>query len=119
MEGSIVPLIDEHERRIDADPEQVWVALGRMLSGSDSALTAIVMRLLRARPGRAAGDPLREGSTLPGFAVTKAVRPDVVRLEGRHRFSRYVLTFRLRSDGDATIVTAESRGEFPGATGRA
>jgi hypothetical protein len=118
-ESIVLPLIDEHERRIDADREQVWHALGRMLSGSDSTFTAIAMRLLGARPGRATGDPLREGSTLPGFAVSRAVRPGVVCLEGRHRFSRYALTFRLRSDGDSTIVTAESRGEFPGMTGRA
>lgn len=115
----VLPLIDAHERRIDADREQVWLALGRMLSGSGSAYTAIALRLLGVRPVRSAGDPLHEGSTLPGFAVSRAVRPDVLRLEGRHRFSRYALTFRLRSDGESTIVTAESRGEFPGMTGRA
>lgn len=38
---------------------------------------------------------------------------------GRHRFSRYALTFRLRDAGAATVVTAESRAEFPGVTGTA
>jgi hypothetical protein len=121
-ERIVLPLIDEHERRIDADREQVWVALGRMLSGADSsdgALSTITFRLLGVRPGRTAGDPLHEGSTLQGFAVSRVVRPEILRLEGRHRFSRYALTFRLRRDGDSTIVTAESRGEFPGITGRA
>jgi hypothetical protein len=106
------PLIDEHERCIDADRERVWVALGRMLSRSDSLLTTIVIRLVGARPRRAAGDPLGEGSTIAGFVVSGAVRPEMLRLEGRHRFSHYALTFRLRDAGGATIVTAESRAEF-------
>jgi hypothetical protein len=51
--------------------------------------------------------------------VTRAVRPEILRLEGRHRFSRYALTFRLREAGNATTVTAESRAEFPGMAGTA
>jgi hypothetical protein len=117
VESDSLPLIDEHERRIDADREQVWVALGRMLSRSEGLLTAIVIRLVGAHPRRAGGDPLREGSTIAGFGVSRAVRPDLLRLEGRHRFSRYALTFRLRDAGEGTIVTAESRADFPGLTG--
>jgi hypothetical protein len=114
-----LPLIDEHERRIDADQEQVWAALGRMLARPDSLPTTIVMRLVGVRPYRASGDPLYEGATIAGFTVTRAVRPEILRLEGRHRFSRYALTFRLREAGNATTVTAESRAEFPGMAGTA
>jgi hypothetical protein len=39
-------------------------------------------------------------------------------LEGRHRFSRYALTFRIDDLGDgASRLRAETRAEFPGARG--
>ena len=114
-----LPLIDEHGRRINADRKQVWAALGRMLSRPDRLVTTIVLRLAGALPQRAAGDPLREGSAIAGFAVVRAVRPEILVLAGRHRFSRYALTFRLRAAEAASVVTAESRAEFPGVTGTA
>jgi hypothetical protein len=61
----------------------------------------------------------RAARTVPGFAITRADRPEILTLEGRHRFSRYRLSFRLRADGRSTVVSAESRAAFPGAAGRA
>ena len=40
-------------------------------------------------------------------------------LEGRHRYSRYALTFRIDPDGDGSRLSAETRAEFPGWAGRA
>jgi hypothetical protein len=112
-----LPLIDVHTRRIDADADDVWMALGRMLARTRGPMTTAALRLLGARPVRAAGDPLQTGSTVSGFAVAHAERARELVLEGRHRFSRYALTFRLEPDGAGTVVHAESRAVFPGAPG--
>lgn len=114
-----LPSIDEHERRIDAPVERVWVALGAMLAGSQRrpSRTATV-RVLGGRPPRGVGDPLSAGSTIPGFAVARAERPTELVLQGRHRYSRYTLIFRLEPDRGGTNLRAESRAAFPGLTGR-
>jgi hypothetical protein len=57
------------------------------------------------------------GSSVPGFAVTASSEQQVV-LEGRHRFSTYVWTFRLDPGGDGrTLLRAETRAAFPGLLG--
>jgi hypothetical protein len=116
--SSALPFIDAHSRLVRAEVGEVWLALGRMLARSDHLTTTVAARLLGTRPRRAAGDPLVEGSTIPGFAVVRAVRPTRLTLAGRHRFARYELTFHLEPDGDTTLVRAESRAEFPGPAGR-
>ncbi|MFE7273133.1 hypothetical protein [Streptomyces sp. NPDC057623] len=55
----------------------------------------------------------------PGFHVVTSVPGRELALAGSHRFSTYVLVFRLEEAGaDRTRVEAESRAAFPGATGR-
>lgn len=62
--------------------------------------------------------PLAAGSTLPGFRVHGAHRPGELVLAGRHRFSKYALTFRLEPLAtDRSHLRAESRASFPGVRG--
>jgi hypothetical protein len=113
-----LPFIDAHSRLIVADAEEVWAALGRTLARTDHLTTTLAVRLLGARPATSSGDPLERGASIPGFAVVHSVRPTELALAGRHRFSRYELTFRLEADHGTTLVRAESRARFPGRPGR-
>ena len=54
---------------------------------------------------------------MPGFRVVEVERPHRVALAGRHRFSRYSLTFELEEVGGGTRISAETRAEFPGLLG--
>ena len=66
------------------------------------------------------GEPSTIGSTLPGFVVSRSVRPATLALLGEHRFSRYALVFYIDEVGSGrTRLRAETRAEFPGARGRA
>ncbi|MEP6853529.1 MAG: hypothetical protein ABJA87_12865 [bacterium] len=112
-----LPLVDVHAIRIHAEPSVVWTALARMLTGRARTM-GLVAPMLRAEPRRTAGDPLRTGSTVPGFAVVHSEPPTWLTLRGRHTFSRYQLTFRLSPDAGATEVRAETRASFLGAKGR-
>jgi hypothetical protein len=82
---------------------------------------AAYARLVGCEPSSSSGPrPLTPGSTIPGFRVVNATAPAVFVLEGRHRFSRYALTFRLDTSSPAsTRITAETRAEFPGVLGGA
>jgi len=116
-EGGL-PFIDEHTMRLTAEPDDVWTALGGLLAHPRGPIRAFGIRLLRAQPAHRTGDPLKAGSTLPGFAVVRAEQPTVLALHGSHRFSRYALAFRLEPDAGATIVRAQTHALFPGAAGR-
>ena len=118
-----LPLIDEHSTTVDAEPERVWQAvIERLASAGRDRSARLVARALGCHPAEASGEPGVIGSTIPGFVVARAVRPAVLALEGEHRYARYALITRLEpSQGGRlpTILVAESRAEFPGATGRA
>ena len=112
-----LPRIDEHGVEIAAPPEQVWAALGPVLTGTFSG-ARLPARVLGARPAASQGDPLTTGSTLTGFAVERATAPHELVLGGRHHFSRYALIFRLDRLGPArTRLRAETRAVLPGAAG--
>ncbi|WP_055589091.1 SRPBCC family protein [Streptacidiphilus griseoplanus] len=122
MHTASLPYIDEHTAVIDAPCEEVWRSLGEALDQAFSGPGATgYARLVGASPGRAAGPrPLAEGSALAGFRVVAADPGRELVLEGRHRFSRYTLTFRLERVGPArTRLSAESRAAFPGVAGAA
>lgn len=62
--------------------------------------------------------PLTQGSAFPGFHVETAEPPSKLGLAGRHRFSTYLLSFRLEEmDGEHTRLIAETRAAFPGLKG--
>jgi hypothetical protein len=122
-----LPRIDEHTItvRVD-DPGRVWSALGEVLGRSRVPglgrsripTTGYGARLLQVQPGTRSGDPLLAGSTLPGFTVIRAEPGKELALTGHHRFSSYALIFRLTASEHRTTLSAETRAEFPGVSGR-
>ena len=115
---SELPFVDEHTVVVAAPASVVWDGLGEWLRRQ--ARTSVPLaRVLGTVPANAAGDPLRAGSAIPGFAVREAVPRERVVLAGRHRFSRYHLTFVLVPDGGRTRLSARSEAAFPGLHGAA
>ncbi len=112
-----LPRIDEHVITVGAPPGKVWRALGEVLQKPQGSLARAGARLLGADPGTPVGDPLHEGSALTGFLVAGARPPTELVLEGRHRFSRYALIFRLEGTGEKTLLRAETRAVFPNPVG--
>ena len=106
-EGGDLPHIDDHEVRIDAPVDVVFPVLRRYVGSS---------------LGTTEGHPLARllGTDPPsGFAVAEVVPDRLVRLAGRHRFSRYQLVFELDAVEGGTALRARSYAEFPGLHGRA
>lgn len=114
-----LPLIDEHRVLVKASPDAVWGQLGQAIGHPPHRLAGPLATLLGANPARAAGDPLSEGATLPGFAVTEAVPGSRLVLAGHHRFATYALTFTLTEREGTTLVRARTYARFPGLRGRA
>jgi len=115
-----LPPVDEHGVEIAADPDQVWEALSATLPRTlNSRRSARFSKLLGDAFTEARGEPTVIGSTVPGFIVSRSIRPSVLALLGQHRFSRYALVFRIDELGTGrSRLRAETRAEFPGAKGR-
>ena len=114
-----LPFVDEQATTIEAEARVVRVALLATLDrGFSRRGAAAYARAVGCVPHQAAGPrPLAPGSSVPGFAVTASSDSEVV-LEGRHRFSTYLWSFRLDAAGDGqTLLRAETRAAFPGVTG--
>jgi hypothetical protein len=95
----------------------VWAAQSRRLAHHGPGVDRFYAGLLGTRP-RSAGGTLPElGATIPGFAVTDMQSGDQLTLAGRHRFSRYELSFHLTGAADGTVLTARSSASFPGPHG--
>lgn len=116
-----LPYIDEHSIAIAAPPQDVWQAMLEVLGGTRSrGVGPTLARALGCESTQSSGNPGRIGSTLPGFVITRSVKPAVLALMGAHRFSRYALVFRITETPlEPVLLSAESRAEFPGLTGRA
>jgi hypothetical protein len=117
-----LPHVDEHSIAIEAMPDAAWDALLHVIEGSFvSAASSRGARLPGCADTQASGPrPLAAGSTVPGFHVATAQRPQELALAGSHRFSYYGLIFRLDEEGDGhTTLRAETRAAFPGLKGRA
>jgi hypothetical protein len=112
-----LPYIDEHVVTVEAERIRVWYALGEVLGGLAGPLASRGAQLLGTDPHGPHGDPLIAGSTLTGFRVVVAEPPVELALEGRHRFSRYALVFRLQAADGRTTLRAETRAVFPGPHG--
>jgi hypothetical protein len=118
-----LPYIDEHSTISEAGPEDTWSALVAVMAGTARSPLAHYARVVGCEPASAHGDwrgELRAGATVPGFAVDEVSKPRRLTLTGRHRFSRYALTFELEpiETASATRLRAETRAAFPGVTGR-
>jgi hypothetical protein len=108
-------LVDENTVACDLPADQLWRGLLAVVSGT-SAGGRRFAGLLGCDPASATpsftGVP---GDAVPGFRVVDADPGRRLTLEGRHRFSRYRLAFRVDDGG----VTAVTHAEFPGPVGRA
>ncbi len=116
-----LPHVDEHSIEVETGADATWEAVLRIAEGSTgSAGGSRVARLLGCADVEASGPrPLAAGSAFPGFHVESAERPRELSLAGRHRFSDYLLTFRVDDLGDGrSRLRAETRAEFPGLKGR-
>lgn len=114
-----LPFVDDHSTTIAASLEATWDAL--LATCSRHGVAAPLARALGCEHSERRGPPDRIGSTIPGFVVARSVPPCVLALMGAHRFSVYALVFRLteaEGEGDRVQLRAETRAEFPGATGR-
>lgn len=115
-----LPFIDEHWIEIAAKPEEVWDALIRTVAGVSEARSGAPMaKALGCEEIVAEGETGEIGSKIPGFVVTRSVRPAVLALMGQHRFSRYALIFSiLEKPSGLMLLSAQTRAEFPGRKGR-
>lgn len=119
--AATLPRIDEHTIAIAVDdPMRAWRALGDVLSRSrvPGFGGSRVPGFMKVDPGKRSGDPLHEGSTLPGFTIVRAELCQELALQGQHRCSSYALIFRLAAAEHRTTLSAETRASFPGAGGR-
>jgi hypothetical protein len=120
-ETAALPYLDEHATVIEASAGVVWRALSEVLDRSFSGRGAVrYARLVGCADRAAAGPrPPAEGSTFAGFRVVDVTPERELVLRGSHRFSSYALIFRLEPAGPGrSRLRAESRGVFPGLTGR-
>jgi hypothetical protein len=109
-----LPYIDEHAVSVDAPRERVWVALTKVMYGQMRGGSGIA-RVLGCDPVHSS--PRFDGGvgqTIPGFRVAESEPGRKLTLRGRHRFSRYQLTFLL----DDGRLRAQTHAAFPGALGR-
>ncbi|MFE4962755.1 hypothetical protein [Streptomyces sp. NPDC056660] len=114
------PFIDEHTVFVKASSAAVWQALVRVYGGRGSLRSSgieVYGHLVGAEPRRCSGEPLAEGSTLPGFEVAESVPGRLVRFTGRHRFSRYALVLALEERDGGTVLGARTYAEFLGPAG--
>jgi hypothetical protein len=117
---SSLPYLDELPIEIGADRDATWAALLRVVEGSfTSARGRGPARLLACEDTEPSGPrPLAQGSAFPGFHVETAAPPNELALAGRHRFSTYLLSFRLEdAGGGRTRLIAKTRAAFPGLKG--
>jgi hypothetical protein len=111
-----LPFVDEHSVVVASTPDEVWTALVETVSGSKRA--GPVARALGCEQTVSSGRPGRIGSTIPGFVITRSVRPAVLALMGAHRFSHYALVFQITETPlDPVILRAQTRADFPGRKG--
>jgi hypothetical protein len=109
-----LPYIDEHATAAGGSRADVWAALLRGLRG-ELAGGAPIARLLGCDPATASARfDGRVGDAIPGFRVVESEPGRRLALQGRHRFSRYRLTFVL-ADGQ---LRAQTHAAFPGLRGR-
>jgi hypothetical protein len=110
----VLPFIDSHSETTDDPPGKVWERPMRLVRGLGGPAGPAFARVL----GCSEVDRVMGSRGIPaavvGFRVSEAVPPELVVLQGEHRFSRYELRFVISPEA----VRAETRAAFPGVAGR-
>lgn len=118
-----LPYIDEHSTTVGGAPERVWAALIATWRAHARGFPGALAGLWGLTPAQVAGDwkaNPRAGDCVPGFSVVTSQAPRILELRGRHRFSRYALTFEIAPAAEGGCrLSARSWAEFPGLAGRA
>ena len=115
-----LPFVDEHYIEIAAKPDEVWDALIRSVSRmAEGRKGAPISKALGCEDTGVEGVTGEIGSRIPGFVVTRSVKPAVLALMGQHRFSQYALIFTvLEKPSGLMLLSAQTRAVFPGRKGR-
>ena len=104
---------------MEAGPEAVWRGLVAYWSPPPWRGAGVLARALGLRDRSRSGSIEEAGSTVAGFRVERAEPGALLALGGRHRFSRYRLTFEIEDlGGGRSRLTAITDAEFPGPAGR-
>ena len=102
---------------VAASPDEVWEAL--IGTAGAGRVGTPVARALGCEQTAREGRPGRIGSTVPGFVVTRAVRPAVLALMGPTASRATRSSSRSPTPLEPVILTAVTRAEFPGRLGSA
>jgi hypothetical protein len=118
-----LPFIDEHDAVIQAQANDVFLAVARGVGRSfaNGAFGRACSGLLGcAHSGMSFTVPPLEGQEVNGFQVAKVESPHRLILEGRHRFASYRLSFFVDSlvEGQGrSRLRARTDANFPGFLG--
>lgn len=116
-----LPLVDRHGFRTAVDADKVWAALAPTLLAGFGTRRARWFARVAGCSERNVSRPflMKPGDRLAGFRIVTAEPPGELVLEGRHRFARYALVFRVSRRDGITTVGAETRAAGQGSAGRA
>jgi hypothetical protein len=119
LDPAPIPYLDTHEVAASAPVEDVWAALPDALrEACERPWARRYARFLECRDqGSEREFDAAPDQTLAGFRVASADPPRRLALEGRHRFSRYRLTFEVDPGEGVSRVRAVTHAEFPGLRG--
>lgn len=117
-----LPFIDSHSIAVLAAPERAWDETAQLMRCWEQELLPRFAAGAGPRFARLLGCPYVNapgpGAEMPaaivGFRLVEAERPSRIVLAGEHRFSRYVLSFRLDATAESGCdVRAETWASFP------
>ncbi len=101
--------VDEHAIVLSVGPAAAYAAVRSYADGLTAPPTGPAGRLLHRLLGT---------EPASGFEVADEQPPRLLSLAGHHRFSRYVLDFRVEpAAGGSSTVTAVTWADFPGRRG--
>src|SRR3954471_21960383 len=92
----LLPLVDVHTTTVSASCEQTWDSLLEgVRRGASNRAGSFFARTLGCEDWRPTDGDLTHPSQHVGFRVAEMRAPNRLLLSGRHRFSRYTLTWDL------------------------
>ena len=107
-----LPLIDKLCIGFSATPEAVWGAIFEVIRAKMNGNIGMA-QFLKAVPVKSTIKFNALGDTVPGFEIIEVEANKKLVLKGRHRFSKYQLTFTIESNR----LCAQTHARFPGLLG--